>query len=265
MTVAHAQDEGPTIRISKRRPFSAVPDDVLTDHRLGDRAARLLAWLVGRPDGWDIRVAPLRRLFRLSEPQWRSARRELEAAGYFIQRRLFGLDGKIRWEHEVNDVGIPSDENGGMDPSPSKPSDGLPSDGNNRDIAVNRINHSKEAVVAAAVRKSPPGLLHGVRCWNESDFLRTTRLIEREGADAVAKASDQLQLASGKIPLPTEVENYFARVATEHRQAKNSNELLGPQEAVAAPPAVALQRISIIRQVMKQTKGISAHKRSPKF
>ncbi|MBK7846249.1 MAG: hypothetical protein IPJ73_02150 [Zoogloea sp.] len=48
------------IVVRKRRPYSSVPDDVLEDIRLSMRARLVVAWMLGRPDGWIIRVAMMK-------------------------------------------------------------------------------------------------------------------------------------------------------------------------------------------------------------
>lgn len=48
---------------------------------------------------WEIRIGYVQDQMALSEPQWRAARRELEAAGYYLAVRLHGADGKWEWRH----------------------------------------------------------------------------------------------------------------------------------------------------------------------
>lgn len=201
-----------TLKISKRRAFSAVPDDILTDRRLGDRAVRVLAWLVGRPDGWEVRVGYLRHLFDLSEEQWRFARKQLEAAGYFSQRRVFGRDGKVRWEHEISDTGTPSRENRGMEPSPRNPWDGVPSHGEVRDITtrsktneVAAAPHARACVRNAAAaldagkrrRERPTGIV----TWDASDVAEAERIEANHDQSAVRAAASAI-VTAGREPVP---------------------------------------------------------------
>ena len=50
---------------------------------------------------WDIRIGYVQDKLAISEPQWRAARRELEAAGYYLAVRLHGAGGKWEWRHVV--------------------------------------------------------------------------------------------------------------------------------------------------------------------
>lgn len=95
-----------TVTVSRRNHFSAVPDAILTDARLSLKARAILAYLVGRPDGWTVFVAHIQRTLGISEAIWRSARRELQACGYFEQRRTRGEGGKWVWTHLVHDEPI---------------------------------------------------------------------------------------------------------------------------------------------------------------
>jgi hypothetical protein len=96
-----------SILIKKRRSFSAVPDDILTNTRLSELARICLAYLIGRPDGWEIHVWQVRKALKLTEARWASARRELIKEGYFMQKREKGEGGKWIWRHEVRDEPLP--------------------------------------------------------------------------------------------------------------------------------------------------------------
>lgn len=109
------------ITIKKKRAFLIAYDDILVDSSMSERTRLVLTWMVGRPDGWELRVGHIRATFKISECQWRVARKEMEAAGYFRQIRDRGENGKIVWSHIVTDERH-------VPPSPPKPSDGEPSD-----------------------------------------------------------------------------------------------------------------------------------------
>lgn len=124
------------ITTRKRRAFSAVPDDILGDQRLSMPARLVLAYLVGRPPDWETHVWQVCRFFQLSEARWSRIRRELEAAGYFRQRRLQDQSGRWVWLHEVFDEPQVEGEGVGAETSippkvgdgsiPRKPMDGQP-------------------------------------------------------------------------------------------------------------------------------------------
>ena len=102
-----------TVKRSPVRPYSMVYDDILMDERVGWRARVLLAWMLGRSDGFQIHIWYIRKVFRLSEQQWVHARKEMQSAGYFLQKRIRDENGRIRWHHVVADTPVP--------PSPQKP------------------------------------------------------------------------------------------------------------------------------------------------
>jgi hypothetical protein len=75
------------IVVRKRRPYSSVPDDVLEDIRLSMRARLVVAWMLGRPDGWIIRIAHMMKVLGMSEHIWTAIRNELQQVGYYRQTR----------------------------------------------------------------------------------------------------------------------------------------------------------------------------------
>lgn len=95
---------GARIAINKRRPFSAVPDDVLTDKRLSLAARAALAYIIGRPDGWHYYVAQIRSALGVSDAAWRRIREEMRAAGYYTQTRERLQDGRLAWKIVVSDT-----------------------------------------------------------------------------------------------------------------------------------------------------------------
>lgn len=95
-----------TIKV-KRRAFSVVPDDILVDERLSYRTRILLAWMLGISPDFELRIWYIRKVFQLSEKQWRQARREMQSAGYFQQERAHSTGGKIVWSHSVTDTPAP--------------------------------------------------------------------------------------------------------------------------------------------------------------
>lgn len=91
------------IIVRKRRPHSSVPDDVLEDIRLSMRARLVLGWMLGRPDGWVIRIAHMMKVLGMSEHIWAAIRNELQQVGYYRQTRIRLETGRFVWEKEVID------------------------------------------------------------------------------------------------------------------------------------------------------------------
>lgn len=73
-----------TVKVQNRSPWCAVPEALLQDGRLGHAAARLGAWLSGRPDGWEVKKWHAMKVLHLGETLWDRSTRELKAAGYLI-------------------------------------------------------------------------------------------------------------------------------------------------------------------------------------
>ncbi len=93
-----------TVKIHKRRSFSAIPDDILEDTRMRTETRLVLGWLIGRPDGWEVRVSHVQRVLGLSRPRWVKVRKELEAFGFLLQIRRRDGNGHFVWEHVVTDT-----------------------------------------------------------------------------------------------------------------------------------------------------------------
>ncbi len=92
-----------SIVVRKRRPYSLVPDDVLEDTRLSMRARLALGWMLGRPDGWVIRITHMMKVLGMSEHIWTAIRNEIQQVGYYRQTRIRLETGRFVWEKEVID------------------------------------------------------------------------------------------------------------------------------------------------------------------
>jgi len=93
-----------TVKIRKRRSFSAIPDDILQDTRMRTETRLVLGWLIGRPDGWEVRVGHVQRTLGLTRPRWVKVRKELEIFGFLLQIRKRDGNGHFVWEHIVTDA-----------------------------------------------------------------------------------------------------------------------------------------------------------------
>lgn len=96
--------EGKTLTVRRRgRPWSAVPDHILTDGRLTMAARVAAAYCLGRPDGWVFRVGQVQRALGMGRDAWRAARVCLMRAGYMTHRRLQGDAGRWIWVLDIYD------------------------------------------------------------------------------------------------------------------------------------------------------------------
>ena len=115
-----------SLKIQKRRSFSVVPDYVLEDRRMRPETRLVLAWLIGRPDGWEVRVRQVINVLGLSRDRWSRARREMQDCGYLKQSRHRKSDGSFEWEHVVTDA--PSEHAIAGFPGNGDSGDGKPGD-----------------------------------------------------------------------------------------------------------------------------------------
>jgi len=197
--------------IRKASSFNAVPDDVLTDVRLSLSARAVLAWLVGRPDGWQIQIGHMQRVLHFSEEAWAGIRKQLAGAGYFRQTRQRGELGRMVWQHEVIYPPIP------VPAIPGKPRDGATRHGaampgQPRDVNIVDVNKevnqrkrkSKEAAAeegeSAAAARHPPVLEDqnpfGIVIENAEDQRRYSLLLKVLNTERLQSLCD-LHLAKG--------------------------------------------------------------------
>lgn len=104
-----AQDQSSgMVKVRRQRvdPFSRVPHAVLEDERLSWRAKGIMAYLLGRPDDWIIRMRDIQNRSKEGRDAIRSAMQELKRAGYakMIPRIDCGRMMGAMWE--VTDISV---------------------------------------------------------------------------------------------------------------------------------------------------------------
>lgn len=94
--------------LRKRRPFAvSLPVATFEDDRLSYRARGILASLMCKPEGWDVRSEALARSGKEGREAVRTALRELYTYGYVrIVRRYSATAGGVVTETEVSDVPV---------------------------------------------------------------------------------------------------------------------------------------------------------------
>lgn len=101
--------------------FSIVADQILEARSLTFTARIVLAWALGRQDGFECWVWYMCKELGLTDKTWTSARKELINAGYFKQTRERGPDGKFIWRNEFTDAPLYLGQTGGgSNPSPAQ-------------------------------------------------------------------------------------------------------------------------------------------------
>ena len=87
----------------------------------------ILGWLIGRPPGWHVYVQNVQWKLGLTPKRWARARKEMQAAGYLVQKRERDKKGKYVWSHVISDQPI-----FGRTSIPPKSTDGYASNGKSR-------------------------------------------------------------------------------------------------------------------------------------
>ena len=84
--------------------WEAITTALINDERLEFDTRGFAAWLLARPDGWQIKAAALPHLLKCSSghvgrDKARRFFRELEHAGYLTRTRRQGADGRWIWDY----------------------------------------------------------------------------------------------------------------------------------------------------------------------
>jgi hypothetical protein len=109
------------IVVRRRMRFSVVADQILEARSLTFTARIVLAWALGRQDGFECWVWYMCKELGLTDKTWTSARKELVNAGYFKQTRERGPGGKFIWRNEFTDAPLYQRETGGgSNPAPAQ-------------------------------------------------------------------------------------------------------------------------------------------------
>lgn len=91
-----------TIAIRKKVSFAAVPD-IIFSLNMKPASILVLAWALGRHDGWTFHICHMLKVLNFSENQWKTAKNELIANGFFNQKKYRDDQGKIHWVNEFCD------------------------------------------------------------------------------------------------------------------------------------------------------------------
>jgi hypothetical protein len=110
---------------SKREAFSIVQDALLEHPTLSLNARTVLAWMLGRPDGWVIQIKYMLDKLHITDNVWRTVKRDLIKGGFFSQTRFKNEDGKFTWVQEVTDEPLYQETKN----HPLKTTDGSPTHG----------------------------------------------------------------------------------------------------------------------------------------
>lgn len=148
-------------------PFAIVCKRILDDPRLSWRAKGIVAYLIGKPDGWKLRVSDLVKHGTDGKHAIRAALNELRDYGYaqFTRHRQGGVISEGEWEISDSPVFTPRSKNQDVEPPRSDfQEEGNQEEGNqhlsNNDS--NKIDHNKKEELSASktqnktLKTSPP-------------------------------------------------------------------------------------------------------------
>lgn len=106
-----------------------MQDAVLEHPSLSLNARTVLAWMLGRPDGWEIQIGYMLSKLNISANVWRTVKKDLVHHGFFSQTRVQADGGKIIWVQEATDEPLYTDKQDSTKNHPLKITDGLPTHG----------------------------------------------------------------------------------------------------------------------------------------
>ncbi len=89
--------------------WEAVPTSLINDARLGFDTRGFAAWLLARPEGWEIRASALPHLLKsgsgnVGRDKARRFLRELERAAYLTRTRRRAVDGRWTWDYAFRPI-----------------------------------------------------------------------------------------------------------------------------------------------------------------
>lgn len=93
------------IRINKPRgEFAVLPKQAINDANLSWEARGMLAYLLDKPDSWQVRFVDLIRQSPAGRDQTRRILHELQDAGYIVRHQVRNEDGTFDWRSEVHET-----------------------------------------------------------------------------------------------------------------------------------------------------------------
>lgn len=103
MSTAPEIDKKQTATVTKKLRFGVVHDAILEDPSLSHQARVVLAWALGRQDGFQIWLWFMCNRLGLTKAKWLKIRKELMARGFFVQTKINKENGRFQWENIFTD------------------------------------------------------------------------------------------------------------------------------------------------------------------
>lgn len=222
-----------SVRRSKNREAFSIVQDALLEHPTLSLSARsVLAWMLGRPDGWEIQVKYMLDKLNITDNVWRTVKKDLMQGGFFSQKRFKNQDGKFTWVQEATDEPLYFDKQDTTKNHPLKTTHGSPTHGKQQikqDIYKQNnftIPPTKAFLPAqdVNVEHAIPGNVsveldlthsHNLKRVLEHSKTLVPEILNQQLADAL-EASLRLGEATGnKVRIPLKVLNYLKTLAPE--------------------------------------------------
>ena len=191
------------ILINLQMRFGVVADAVLEHPKLSFTARVILAWALGRSNGFKFGIGYMQEVLGLSDAQWATAKKQLAAIGFYRQYKHRQPDGTFLWINEFTDAPLhPSPQNPGMDKNeetiPPKPRHGK--QGDNQYLSQTPPRESTRArrartggSLSGAVEVTKEGISHHA---NPRD-LATLEAIGKHSTCAIQAAVAAAKTAAG--------------------------------------------------------------------
>lgn len=275
---------GAAVRGVIRRPYAAVPYDILTDDRitLADRTVvAIMLALLARPS-WTLYVAHVLRVTGLSAGGWVACRRRLEVAGYYRASQYREPGGRWGWDIVVTDT--PGDFGDGDDSTipHAVRGHGVMGHGEvDRRSSTDAALRTKSSSMHTSPSSTPTGMAGaaapraergerkrkrthgptGVAYWYSDEVAEIDRIVAEHGVAAVRNQVQALR-AAGTEPLPRVVEAALmaakrqdAELAAEAAKVKAKAEAEAKREALRSDPATAAAAERNLAAMLRTLRG----------
>jgi hypothetical protein len=96
-TSPESQAHSGIIRVHKENNFAIVPNALLQDERLSAAATGCIAYLLSKPNDWQLRRVDIERRFDCGKEKAQKMLRELEDAGYLVRETTRDEQGRFKY------------------------------------------------------------------------------------------------------------------------------------------------------------------------
>lgn len=89
------------VRVKKRSRYAIISNVPLNDERLSWEARGLLAWLLSKPDDWEVNLGAIKRYGLAGRDKVTRMFSELSNVGYLVRIKIRRDDGRFGWDSVV--------------------------------------------------------------------------------------------------------------------------------------------------------------------